>query len=152
MSCATMKNSTAQLLEELYKNVKMGSDSILSLLPKIEREDSAFKSDLTLQLDGYERYANRINTLFRQSGEDARDDSLWNKMSARVGSAMGTLMDSTVSHIADMVIQGSTMNMDETIRLLRQFENSNAGEDSLTLARDLIRFEEQNIERLKAYL
>lgn len=152
MSCATMKNSTVQLLEELYKNVKMGSDSILSLLPKIEREDSAFKSDLTLQLDGYERYANRINTLFRQGGENVRDDSLWNKMSARVGSAMGTLMDSSVSHIADMVIQGSTMNMDETIRLLRQFENSNAGEDALTLARDLIRFEEQNVERLKAYL
>ncbi len=152
MSCATMKSSTAELLKQLYNNVKMGSDSILSLLPKIERENGAFKSDLTLQLDGYERYANRINTLFRQGGENPCDDSLWNKMTAKAGTAMETILDTTVSHLADMVIQGSTMNMNETITLLRQFENSNAGEDTLTLARDIIRFEEQNVERLKAYL
>ena len=152
MSCATMKSSTVDLLDRLYKTVKTGSDSILSLLPKIEREDGAFKSDLTLQLDGYERYANRINTLLRQGGEAVRDDSVWNKMSVRAASVAGTLLDTTVSHIADMVIQDSTANMNETIKLLRQFENSTVGEDALALTRDIIRFEEENIRRLRPYL
>jgi hypothetical protein len=73
-------------------------------------------------------------------------------MTAKVSTAMETLMDSSISHLADMVIQGSTMNMNETIKLLREYENSDTSEASLSLVRDIIGFEEQNIERMKAYL
>lgn len=152
MSSATMKTATAELLQRLYKNLKMGSDSIVSLLPKIKEEDAAFKGDLTLQLDGYEKYANQINDLLREDGESAEQDTLWNKMTAKVGTTMSTLMDASVSHLADMVIQGSTMNMNETIKLMREFENTSASERSLSLSRDIVGFEEQNIERMKAYL
>jgi hypothetical protein len=51
-----------------------------------------------------------------------------------------------------MVIQGSTMGMNDTIKLMREFENTGASEVSLSLARDIVGFEEQNIERMKAYL
>ncbi|MBR2621599.1 MAG: hypothetical protein IKC97_04415 [Clostridia bacterium] len=152
MSTATMKTATTELLQRLYKNLKMGSDSIVSLLPKVKEEDAAFKSDLTMQLDGYEKYAHRVNDLLRQDGEPSEQDNLWNKMTAKVGTTMSTLMDTTLSHLADMVIQGSTMNMNDTIKLMREFENSSATESALSLSRDIIGFEEQNIERMKAYL
>lgn len=152
MPSVTMKTATAELLQRLYKNLKTGSDSIVSLLPKVNEEDSAFKSDLTLQLDGYEKHANQINSLLCQNGETPEQDKLWNKMSAKVSTTMETLMDSSVGHLADMVIRGSTMNMNETIKLLREYENSDASESSLSLARDVVGFEEQNIERMKAYL
>ena len=74
------------------------------------------------------------------------------KVGAKVGCAMNTLLDSSVSHIADMVLQGSTMGMSDTIKLIREYENTNASEASLALAREMVSFEEQNIERLKAYL
>ena len=152
MSSATTKTATAELLQRLYKNLKMGSDSIVALLPKVKEEDAAFKSDLTLQLDGYEKYANRINALLREDGEPAEQDTLWNKMTAKVGTTMSTLMDTSLSHLADMVIQGSTMGMNDAIKLMREFENTNASEGSLSLCRDIVGFEEQNIERMKAYL
>lgn len=43
------KTREAEMLEELYKNVKMGSDSIIKLLGKVS--DGKFKTDLTDQLD-----------------------------------------------------------------------------------------------------
>jgi hypothetical protein len=130
----------------------MGADSIMALLPKLDREAMSLKSDLTVQLDGYEKFSNRINTLLREDGEKTEGDSLWNKMSAKVGVTMSTLTDTTMSHLADMVIQGSTMDMNESIKLLREFENTDASEGSLALVRDIIAFEEKNIEQLKGYL
>ena len=152
MSSAMLKSSTVELLEHLHKNVRMGADSIMALLPKLDREAMSLKSDLTVQLDGYEKFSNRINTLLREGGEKTEGDSLWNKMSAKVGVTMSTLTDTTMSHLADMVIQGSTMNMNESIQLLRKFENTDASEAALSLVRDIIGFEERNIEQLKGYL
>lgn len=152
MSSAMLKSSTVELLERLYKNIRMGADSIMALLPKLDREAMSLKSDLTVQLDGYEKFSNRINTLLREGGEKTEGDSLWNKMSAKVGVTMSTLTDTTMSHLADMVIQGSTMNMNESIQLLRKFENTDASEAALSLVRDIIGFEERNIEQLKGYL
>jgi hypothetical protein len=152
MSSAMLKSSTVELLEHLHKNVRMGADSIMALLPKLDREAMSLKSDLTVQLDGYEKFSNRINTLLREDGEKTEGDSLWNKMSAKVGVTMSTLTDTTMSHLADMVIQGSTMNMNESIQLLRKFENTDASEAALSLIRDIIGFEERNIEQLKGYL
>lgn len=152
MATAKTMSATAEMLEKLYKNVKMGADSITALLPKIESEDAKFKSDLTMQLSGYEELATRINTILREAGEQPREDSLMTKMSAKMGTAMNTLMDDSVSHIADMIIQGSTMGITDTIKVLREYENTSASEKSLALARDIIKFEEQNVERMKAYL
>jgi hypothetical protein len=152
MSSAMLKSSTVELLERLYKNIRMGADSIMALLPKLDKEATGLRSDLTVQLDGYEKFSSRINTLLREDGEKTEGDSLWNKMTAKVGVTMSTLTDTTMSHLADMVIQGSTMNMNESIQLLRKFENTDASEAALSLVRDIIGFEERNIEQLKGYL
>ena len=152
MATSRLKSATVELLDRLYKNVSMGSDSIMALLPKIDNEQSKFKSDLTLQLSGYEDLCSRINVQRHEAGEESLEDTLMNKISAKLGTAMGTLMDSSVSHVASMVIEGSTMGMNDGIKLLREFENTTASEASLALARDIVKFEEDSIERMKAYL
>ena len=73
-------------------------------------------------------------------------------MTAKVGVAMATLTNTSPSHLAGMVIEGSTMNRNESIKLLREFENTAASEAALALVRDIIGFEERNIEHLKGYL
>lgn len=152
MSTAKTRSATAEMLEKLYKNVKMGADSIVALLPKIKSEDTAFKSDLTVQHSCYEDFATRINDILSKAGEEAKEDSMMTKMSAKMGTTMNTLMDDSVSHIADMIIQGSTMGVTDTIKLLREYENTSASEASLALAREIVKFEEENIERMKSYL
>ena len=152
MPSAMLKNATVELLERLHKNLSMGADSILALLPKIGQESTDFKSDLSVLLDSYERFTKRINALLQESGEKTASDSLWNRMTAKVGVAMATLSNTSPSHLAGMVIEGSTMNRNESIKLLREFENTAASEAALALVRDIIGFEERNIEHLKGYL
>ena len=152
MSSATLKSATAELLERLHKTVRMGADSTMALLPKPDKEATGLKSELTVCLDGYEKFTHRIEALLREGGEQALNDSLWNKMTAKVGVAMSTLTDTSPSHLASMVIEGATMSMKDSIKLLREFENTDASEASLALVRDVIAFEEKNIEQFKRYL
>ena len=150
MATATVKNSTVELLGKLFKNMNMGKDSTLDLLEKVS--DTQLKSDMTLQLNGYEGFIGKINEHLEACGEQAKEENFITKMSAKVGTTFNTLMDDSPSHIADMMIQGSTMGMTDTTKLLRDYENTDASEATLSIARSIINFEEENIERMKKHL
>ena len=61
-------------------------------------------------------------------------------------------MIATSSHIADMMIQGATMGVTDTTKLIREYENTSCSEEALKLARDTVKYEEESIERLKKFL
>jgi uncharacterized protein (DUF305 family) len=69
-----------------------------------------------------------------------------------MGVAMNTMMDSTASHLAEMIIEGATMGVTNMTRLLRENENNPCSEEILDLAKDIIRYEENTIENMKKYL
>ena len=140
----------AEMLEQIYKNVKMGADSIIKLLPKVS--DGNFKTDLTDQLNGYESLAGKAKARLKEIGCTAKEENIVTRMWASVGMSMSMLTDSTDSHIAQMVAEGSTMGITDGIKLLRDYENSSVSESSLALARDVISFEEKNLERAKRYI
>ena len=140
----------AEMLEKLYKNVKMGSDSIIKLLDKVS--DGEFKTDLTKQINGYESLATKIKKRLHDMGERAKEENVMVKMWSSVGMAMNTLMDSSDSHIAQLVAEGSTMGITDSIKLLRDHENTSVSEESLALVREVIKFEENNLEVAKSYI
>ena len=141
---------TTMLLEELYKNAKMGAEALLSMLPKVA--DSNMRRDLTAQLDGYEGYAKQAEQYLCEQGKEAKDAGVWQKMTAKVGIGVNTLMDSDTSHLAEMVIEGSNMNITASVKLLREYENCRVSEKALRLCRDMIDFEQRNVERMQNYL
>ena len=69
-----------------------------------------------------------------------------------MGIQMNTLTDTTVSHMAEMMIQGSTMGITDMTKKVREFEGDGCPDRALRLGRDLISFEQENIEKLKAFL
>ncbi len=140
----------AEMLEQLYKNVKMGSDSIVKLLSKVD--DSEFKSDLTKQINGYEEIATRIQKHLSDRGYKAKEENPMTKLWSSVGMAMSTMTDSSNSHIAELIAQGSTMGITDGIKLLREYENTSVSEEALEFAREVIRFEEHNLEKAKSYI
>ena len=140
----------AEMLEQLYKNVKMGSDSIVKLLGKVS--DSEFKTDLTDQLNGYESFAAKAKSRLKELGYAAKEENAMVKLWSSIGMTVSTFTDSTDSHIAQMVAEGSTMGVTDGIKLLRDYENSCVSEGALKLVRDVIEFEEKNLERAKSYI
>ena len=141
---------TGMMLEEIYKNAKMGAEALISLLPKVA--DSNLRRDLTAQLDGYEGYAKQAEQYLCEQGREAKDAGLWQKMTTKVGIGVNTLMDSDTSHIAEMVIEGSNMNITASVKLLREYENCHVPERVLRLCRDMIDFEQRNVETMQNYL
>lgn len=146
---ATM-SKTAELAGLLYKNMKMGTESILDLMPKVE--DEKMKSRMTEQLDGYEKYAAEAREVLDREGVEPKEEGAMAKLGAKMGMSMKTMVDSTSSHIAEIMMQGSLMGIAEMTRILRNFENSNASEDMLRLTRDIIKFEDDNFAKSKEYL
>ena len=144
------KMQSTMMLEELYKNAKMGAEALLSMLPKVA--DSNMRRDLTAQLDGYEGYAKQAEQYLCEQGKEAKDAGVWQKMTAKVGIGVNTLMDSDTSHLAEMVIEGSNMNITASVKPLREYENCRVSEKALRLCRDMIDFEQRNVEKMQSYL
>ena len=143
-------NATQELLCELYKNVKMGSDAIVNILPKVEGKE--LRQELTAELNRYEEFAKEIANEITSSGDDPKEEGILSKLGAKVGMAMNTMMDSTDSHIAQMMIEGATMGITENTKLIHEYENKNCSERSLKLARETVAFMEDSVERMKNYL
>ncbi len=140
----------AEMLESLYKNVKMGSDSLIKLMDKVSGED--FKAALTKKIDGYEKIADRIRKHLCSMGETAKEENVMVKLWTNIGMAMDTLTDSTDSHLAQLVAEGSSMGITDSIKLLRDYENANVSEEALGFAREIIKFEEHNLEIAKGFI
>ena len=150
MSQAVRTKETATLLQAIYKNVKMASDSILNLMPKVE--DFKLKNDLTVQLSVYEAYASRAAKLLADEGVKPEDESTVTKLASKWGTMMNTMMDSTSTHIAEMMVEGATMGVNDMLKQIRENENTSVSESAMRLARDVCAYEEKTIEEMKEYL
>ena len=72
------------------------------------------------------------------------------KISSKVGIAMNTFMDNTPSHIAEMVIEGSTMGIVDMTKQLK--EHGGCEQSVRRLGEELLQFEQRAVERLKTFL
>lgn len=144
------KNSTAELLDSMYKNVKMGADSIINLMPKVG--DESLRTEMTNELTHLEDYSSKIGDMLRAEGRQPKEENVVTKLSSKIGMNMSTMMDSTRSHIAEMMMEGYTMGITDMTRDIRHYENSKASEESLRLAKDIVKFHEDSFEKMKSYL
>lgn len=151
MAEAVKSRQTEHLLQAIYKNVKMASDSLLNLMPKVQ--DEKLKSDMTVQLSAYEAFASRAAKLLAEEGVKPMEEGMITKMGAKMGMMMNTMRDSTSSHLAEMLVEGATMGVNDMLKQIRESENTTASESALRLARDVCSYEEKTINDIKdAYL
>ena len=142
--------ATLDLLEAVYKNVRMGADSIIDIMPKVS--DDSMRTELTSELERYEEFSAEIEKAILNMGENAKDQGILAKLGTKMSVAMNTMVDSTTSHIAEMMIQGGTMGITDATKLLREYENTSCSEEALDIARRVIKYEEETVERLKKFL
>ena len=146
----TQSKATAELLSGLYKNMKMGADSIVNISSKVQ--EGALRDELTKELDTYESYAKKIGKLIYSAGDTPKEENIMAKMASKMGMAMNTLTDSTESHIAQMMIEGATMGITENTKLINQYEKQGADSEALKIGRDTVKFIEESVEALKKFL
>jgi hypothetical protein len=149
------KIPAVELATEMYKNITMGSDALLHLLPKINdksRHAASLKTDMTASMCFYEKMAGRVKSVLTSHHAEAKEESWMNRTMARMGIAMNTAMDDTDSHIAQMLIEGSTMSVTEMTRLVHRFGKQKDCDELVDMANEIVTFEQGQIERMKQYL
>ena len=144
------KSKDCELLQDIYSNVKMGSESIINLLPKIKNDD--MKMLMTNQLDQYEKYAQNVKNQLVSKGVEPKEPNPMSKLGAKIGMEMKSLQDGTTIHMAEMMVQGSTMDVTDLLQKVSVYEDLPECKNSVNLAKEIVAFEEKNIEKMKEFL
>lgn len=141
-------NKNVEMLNYIYQNSQMGLDTISHLLGIVEDEE--YKRVLKSQYKEYDEIFQETKDKLKNYDKEGKDINFYQKATADVMINLKTITDKSPSHISEMMIQGSTMGVIESIKKLKEYKD--ADKDILDLGQKLLVFEENNINQCKSYL
>ena len=142
------EQNEVNVLDELSKGACMGRDAIHFIMDKVEDED--LKKELDRQYREYKEISEEINKIYPEYSEDEpHKTSAMNKMMTWYGIEMKTLIDSSTSKIAELLMQGTNMGIIEGRRLLNQKDTN---EEINKLVEKYVEVQETAVEKLKPFL
>lgn len=141
-------NGNAELLNFVYQNAEMGVNTIKQLLDIVE--EGPLRERLRQQLTAYGDFQQEARKLLNANGYDEKGISAFERIKTYLMINMQTMTDISQSHIAKMLILGSTMGIIEGTQDLRKYEEQE--KEIRKLLEKLVDFEEKNVEALKAFL
>lgn len=142
-------DADADMLNSVKKNAEMGKKSIDSIVKKLE--DGEFKDLLLTHYENFEKLSSKISTELTDIGQTPKSGNIFSDAMLKSSIAMNTLLDDSVSHIADMMIEGSNMGITTINKELNKHRNE-VSESTAELAKELLVLEQKHIEQLKPYL
>ncbi len=142
-------NPDIQLLNDIYKNSQMGRKTLEEITELTE--DTKFLEVLQKHRDWYTQLNDEASILLRSHGEEPKGTGMWDDVSASLMIKVNTLTDRSPSHLAQMLVQGSSMGIVDIQKQLNQQENT-TDQNILKLAKKLLDGEEKNVETLKKFL
>lgn len=142
------KISAASVLNSIYRDAALGSSAISDLLPKTE--NAQFRSDLRTQESEYNAICAEATNQLSSLGLKPDPIGAGKIVGMKASVTMNTIMNTDTSHLAEMMIQGSTNGITSMTKVLNGYPNPDPQVKGL--ADRLIQVEQQNIARLKAYL
>ena len=142
-----MMNDDCTLLNAIRQTTEMGADGIDAVLPYTSGE---FRQALKQQRTEYQKIHDSADTLLHKLGGEPEDVSTFTKWSSELTSGLKTMMDSSQSNIANMMIQGNTMGVTKSLRTMRDCNMKD--ERVRDLADKLLKTEQANIEEMKGFL
>lgn len=143
-----MRSQEVAIYREIQKNTEKAMRALDIMNDKIYDEELA--RQMSRQSLKYSELHNQaLEQLLQAKAEPHRENHVENLLLA--GSIhYNTLLNTSTSHIAELLIRGSNQGILDMKRALNR--NTDVGEKPTTLAQQLIAFEEKNVERLTQYL
>ena len=137
-----------EMLKCIAQNAEMGCQGVTAVRKRIENK--AVDDLLCTQLTRYGKIYHAAGKMLRHRGESVRHISPMAKTMTRISAQVDLRRDSTPSHVAEMMIKGSTMGVNKLVHSLREYDR---GDSSVTLlAKKLLDTEEEHIRELRAFV
>ncbi len=135
-------------LNDIYKNAHIALQSISDLLPNVD--DQEIKSELVEQYEGYEKVIGEISSFMAEKGVQPKDVNPFKKAMLWSSIKMKTLFNNSKNQVAEMMINGTTMGINELTAMKN--EQDNLDQDIKTYLDKLLQLEEDFLVKLKKYL
>ena len=136
------------VLDELSKGACMWMDAIHFIMSKVK--DNKLKKELNTQYEKYKSIHDKICKLYPEYSEKKpHETNAMNKAMTWYGIEMKTLVDSTTSKLAELLMQGTNMGIIEGRRLLNHKDTDN---NVNHLVQEYVDMQEDAVEKLKQFL
>ena len=135
-------------INDIYKNAHIALQSISDLIPSVEHDD--IKNELIEQYEGYEKVIGKASTFMAENNIEAQDINPMKKAMLWSSIKMKTLFNNSKNQVAEMMINGTVMGINELTAMKN--ESSNLNDEILSILDELLSLEEEYEQRLKKYL
>ncbi len=140
---------TEEALAEMYRNAELALQSISNILPAVENEK--IKEELSRQHESFEHFSAKAAMLAKDMGLELKEPNPMKKVMMWGSIKMNTMTDNSVSHIAEMMTQGTVMGI-TALRATRGDVPEEGNEKILALLDEMIEKEEEFEKIWKQYL
>ncbi len=137
-----------EMLTCVLQNAEMGCRGITSVRKKLR--DSRVDGVLCEQLIKYGKLYHCANNMLKNRGAEIRRVNGMTKAMTYYAAQRDLQRDPSSSHIAEMLIKGSTMGVNKMSRRIREYDGSDAHVKKL--AEKMLDTEEESIKEMKAFL
>ena len=143
-----MKRDDARILQEVQKNTGMAMKAIDYISSKIY--DDNLSIQVAKEAIKYSELYNKATEALIKERVPSYKSNGFKDLMLKSAINSNTLFNTSTGHIAELMIQGSNRGLTDMWKAINHHEN--AGNISMEIAKELMDFEEKNIEYLKQYL
>lgn len=143
-----MKKEDVSVYQGIQKNAEMAMKAIDTISDKVY--DDGLALQIARQSLKYSDIRNRAMDKLLQGKAEPYKGSAFSEMMLKGGIEYNTLLNTSTGHIAELMIQGSNRGIVDMCKTLNRYPDLQG--QAVELAKELMDFEEKNIERLKKYL
>lgn len=144
-------NVNTELLEYIYQSSEMGVVSLTNLLKKLNDKENKLKPVISDEVSLYEKYQKESKKLLSKNNAEVKENSMMTKMMSKMGISKEVKNDNSDASIAHMIIEGFTMGVVDMETKIKNFKKD-ADKKILKLAEDYLKFQQDEIEKLKKFL
>ncbi|MBE5734740.1 MAG: hypothetical protein E7347_06850 [Clostridiales bacterium] len=135
-------------ITDVYKNAHIALQSISDLIPAVE--DNELLTELKEQYEGYEKVIGEISSFMIENQIERKDVNPFKKAMLWGSIKMKTLINSSKNQVAEMMINGTVMGINELTAMKN--ESSVLDDEVKSYVEKLLELEENYNERLKKFL
>ncbi len=140
-----------ELLEYLYQTVDIGNYSCHQLLKDLHGKDNKIIDAIEDIQKEYLSFQEKLNKYIEGQKLKLKDVGIIAKKGSAMEMHMEIKRDNSDSKIADILMRGNLAGIIEIEKNLHKFEDKSPKE-VVSLAKELIKFQQNSIEKLKKYL
>lgn len=144
----SMRREDIQVFRDIQKNAELAMKAVDTVADKTY--DDALALQLSRQSLKYSQLRNQAAGKLLSAHLEPTRSNVVEELLVAGNIHKDTLLNTSTSHIAELVIQESSRKISRLCQSLHKYEN--AGEEAVEMAREFMDFEESNIRQLRKFL